>query len=65
MNLLLTDEELFELTGYRQSSKQFRHLRAQRIPFFTNRARQPKVARAVIEGTNKKAVEIKPTLTSW
>jgi Tol biopolymer transport system component len=64
MSLLLTQEELTELTGYKQPSKQLMHLRAQRIPFFTNRAGHPKVARAALEG--KKAPEIKQTWTpSW
>lgn len=49
-DLFLTDDELVTLTGYRQPSKQVAHLRAQRIPFHTNRAGHPRVARAAVEG---------------
>jgi hypothetical protein len=53
--MFLTDDELVELTGYRQPAKQCEHLRAQRIPFHTNRAGHPRVARAILEG--RKATE--------
>lgn len=53
--MFLTDEELFTLTGYRQPSKQAAHLKAQRIPFHTNRAGHPRVAKAVLEGLRAKA----------
>lgn len=53
--MFLTEEELIELTGYRQANKQVAHLKAQRIPFHTNRAGHPRVARAILEG--RKAVE--------
>lgn len=59
--MFLTDEELRELTGYIQPSKQVAHLRAQRIPFHTNRAGHPRVARAVLEG--RKVVE--KTKQTW
>ena len=64
--MFLTDEELVQLTGYRQASKQVAHLKAQRIPFYTNRAGHPRVARAVLEG--RKVVTPKPAATwspSW
>jgi hypothetical protein len=35
--LFLTDDELVDLTGYRQPAKQIGQLKAQRIPFHTNR----------------------------
>lgn len=49
-DLFLTDDELVTLTGYRQRKKQAEHLRAQRIPFHTNKAGHPRVARAAVEG---------------
>lgn len=57
--LFLTADELVTLTGYRQASKQCAHLKAQRIPYHTNRAGHPKVARAVLEG--RKVVEYIPS----
>lgn len=57
----MTDQELIDLTGYRQASKQAAHLKAQRIPFHTNRAGHPRVARAVLEG--RKVVE--KTAKTW
>lgn len=44
--MFLSEQELIDLTGYRQASKQAAHLKAQRIPFHTNRAGHPRVARA-------------------
>lgn len=49
--MFLTESELIDLTGYRQASKQVLHLKAQRIPFHTNRAGHPRVARAILEGS--------------
>lgn len=60
-DLFLTDDELATLTGYRQPSKQVAHLKAQRIPYHTNRAGHPRVARAVLEG--KRTAE--PKQASW
>lgn len=60
-DLFLSDAELVDLTGYRQPAKQAAHLKAQRIPFHTNRAGHPKVARAVLEG--RKVAE--KTAQSW
>ena len=62
MTLFLTDQELVELTGYRHVSKQVAHLKAQRIPFHTNRAGHPRVARAVFEGGKVAAPKTTP---SW
>jgi Domain of unknown function (DUF4224) len=55
--MFLTEDELYELTGYRMASKQVKHLKAQRIPFHTNRAGHPRVARAIIEGGGVKAMQ--------
>jgi hypothetical protein len=60
--MFLTDAELIDLTGYRQPAKQCAHLKAQRIPFHTNRAGHPKVARAVLEG--RKVVD-QPKAKAW
>lgn len=46
--MFLTEQELVDLTGYRQASKQAAHLKSQRIPFHTNRAGHPRVARVVL-----------------
>jgi hypothetical protein len=54
--MFLTEQELIDLTGFRQPSKQVAHLKAQRIPFHVNRAGHPRVVRAVLEN-NVKAVE--------
>ena len=48
--LFLSEAELIELTGYRQPAKQVAHLKVQRIPFHTNRAGHPRVARTAIDG---------------
>lgn len=48
--MFLTDEELYQLTGYKQPSKQVAMLRCQGVPFHVNAAGHPKVARAVLEG---------------
>lgn len=48
--LFLTDDEVAELTGYRQRRKQVEMLKRQRVPYHVNAAGQPKVARAVLEG---------------
>lgn len=60
-DLFLSETELVDLTGYRQPAKQAAHLKSQRIPFHTNRAGHPKVARAVLEG--RKVAE--KTAQSW
>lgn len=45
----LTDDELQELTGYRYPKRQRAWLRANGIPFFTNRWGRPRVLRTEIE----------------
>jgi hypothetical protein len=50
MNLFLTDEEVADLTGYKQASKQVAMLRRQGVPFHVNASGHPKVARAIVEG---------------
>lgn len=47
--MFMTSDELAELTGYRQPSKQVAMLRRQGVPFHVNAAGHPKVARAIIE----------------
>lgn len=59
--MFLTEEELVELTGYRQPTKQVAHLKSQHIPFHTNRAGHPRVARAIIEGGGIKAMQAATT----
>ena len=63
--MFLTDEELFELTGYRQPSKQVAHLKAQRIPFHLNRAGHPRVARAILEGAKAQKTAPATWSPSW
>lgn len=53
----LTKDELVTLTGYKQPRKQASHLRTQRIPYHTNKAGHPIVARAVVEGGKPKATK--------
>ncbi len=53
--MFLSDAELVELTGYRQAAKQAAHLRAQRVPFHTNRAGRPVVVRSVWAAINEAA----------
>ncbi len=61
--LFLTENELRDLTGYRQASKQVAHLKAQRIPFHVNRAGHPRVARAILEG--KKPTKESTPASTW
>ena len=61
--MFLTPEELAELTGYRQASKQIVMLRKQGIPFHVNAAGHPKVARAIIEGKHTQPAT--PAAKSW
>jgi hypothetical protein len=56
--MFLTEQELVDLTGFSQKSKQCEHLKAQRIPFHTNKSGQPRVVRAVLEG--RRVVENTP-----
>lgn len=65
MTMFLTDEELFDLTGYRQPSKQVAHLKLQRIPFHLNRAGHPKVARAILEGRRPEPKKDATWSPSW
>ena len=59
--MFLSEQEMIDLTGYKQASKQVAHLKLQRIAFHTNRAGHPRVARAILEG--RKVVE--KTAKSW
>jgi Domain of unknown function (DUF4224) len=60
MLLFLTPNELIELTGYRQPSKQVAYLRSAGIPFYANAHGAPNVARAVIEGS-----AVQPAKKTW
>lgn len=48
--MFLTKDEVKDLTGYSQQSKQIAQLKAQRIPFHISHSGHPKVARTVWEG---------------
>ena len=61
----LTGEELVTLTGYKQPRKQADHLRTQRIPYHTNKAGHPIVARAAVEGGKPKATKQTPWEPKW
>lgn len=64
-DLLLTPDEVRDLTGYRQPAKQVAVLRQQGVPFFLNAAGHPKVARAVIEGRQPAEPQRKSWSPSW
>ena len=53
--MFLTDEEVADLTGYRQARKQVAMLKMQGVPFYVNAAGHPKVARAIIEQRHAKS----------
>ncbi len=63
--MLLSKDELVELTGYKYPSKQIAWLRENRFPFTVGGDRRPKVLRSAVVsmlgGVVEKAVE-KPTL---
>ena len=63
--MFLTEDELFERTGYRQSKKQIAMLKKQGIPFHVNAAGHPKVAAAIIEGRNQPAPKAKGWTPAW
>jgi hypothetical protein len=64
--LFLTDDEVVELTGYRQRRKQVEMLKRQRVPFHLNAAGQPKVARAALEGSRSdRNGSVKGWTPSW
>ena len=64
--MFLTDEELFELTGYHQAKKQIAMLKKQGVPFYVNAAGHPRVARAIIEGKHaKEPAKVKDWIPSW
>ena len=62
----LTQEDMLDLTGYKQAAKQIEQLKKMRIPFHVNAAGHPKVARATIEGQRAKTTEANKTWSpSW
>lgn len=52
--MFLTPAELVELTGRKRAAHQVAMLRAQGIPCWVNAAGRPVVARAAIEGTQRR-----------
>ena len=64
-SMFLSDAELVEFTGYRQAAKQAAHLRAQRVPFHTNRAGRPRVARASVEGRKVSPAAAQSSKPTW
>jgi hypothetical protein len=64
-SLFLSEDDLFELTGYRQPTKQVAHLRKERIPFHQNRAGRPRVTKAVLEGRKVAPASPNSNKTSW
>jgi hypothetical protein len=64
MSMFLDADELSDLTGYKQASKQIAQLKLQKIPFHINAAGHPKVARAILEGQRAAAAN-KPKAAEW
>jgi hypothetical protein len=64
--MFLSEDELADLTGYKQARKQIAMLRRQGVPFHVNAAGHPKVARAIIEGRTTPATSTPKTWSpSW
>jgi hypothetical protein len=63
MTMFLDADEMADLTGYKQASKQIAQLKQQKIPFHINAAGHPKVARAILEG--QRATVEKPKAATW
>lgn len=63
--MFLTAAELAILTGYRQKGRQLARLRQMGIPFWTNAAGQPVVARAAIEGRKAPARPTQDWVPAW
>lgn len=49
-DFLLTEQEIIDLTGFRQKSRQIEKLKADRIPYTVSRTGHPRVVRARVEG---------------
>lgn len=62
--MFLDADEMADLTGYKQASKQIAQLKLQKIPFHINAAGHPKVARAILEGQRAAADKLKPATWS-
>jgi len=58
--MFLTDQEIFELTGRRQRTKQISWLLKNGIKHFINGIGRPVVPRAIIESSSSVPVEIAP-----
>lgn len=64
--MFLTEDEVSDLTGYKQPRKQVAMLKMQGVPFHVNAAGHPKVARAIIEQRHAKAAKtVKEWTPSW
>ncbi len=60
--MFLNTDEVADLTGYKQCSRQIAQLKVQRIPFHINSAGHPKVARAILEGQRQPEI---PKTKTW
>lgn len=65
MNLttFLNDQELVELTGYKQARKQIQILHLNRIPFYTNKRGEPRVPREILTRASGKLEKSKKEKT--
>lgn len=63
MSMFLDADEMADLTGYKQASKQIAQLKLQKVPFHVNAAGHPKVARAILEG--QRQADKPKTQASW
>lgn len=57
--VFLSDYDMFLLTGYKTRSRQVEQLRKMGMAFFVNGSGKPLVAKAVIEGRNDPAPQVK------
>jgi len=59
-SVFLDPDDIRRLTGRGQKSKQAKVLRDRGIPFYLNASGQPVVARAVVEGDDRKEASAAP-----
>lgn len=57
--MFLTEEELFQLTGFKQKSRQAARLRELGVAFYLSAHGHPAVIRSAVEGGKKAVVESK------
>lgn len=65
MTMFLDADEMADLTGYKQASKQIGQLKLQKIPFHINAAGHPKVARAILEKNTVAKERLPSELELW